>query len=68
MNALIIASSSGNIEVVELLLSHNSIDVNITDNNCDTALMYAIRNGHIAVIRLLLSHNDIVTIYLFSMV
>ena len=39
--------------IVELLLAKEGIDVNLQDNNGDTALMKASNNGHSEVVELL---------------
>ena len=50
---------NGNIDAVEFLLKED-VDINIQDENGETALMLASKNGHIQVVELLLKeHADI---------
>ena len=54
------ACMEGHYEVVELLLTHKNIDVNINDTYEGTSPLYgACKNGHEEVVRLLLSHPAI---------
>ncbi len=50
------ASSSGFIEIVELLLKHCA-DVNFVDNNGDTALLCASSQNYINIVKILLKHG-----------
>ena len=58
-SALHIASKKNNIEIVRLLLSNPSINVNIRKNNNKTPLFIAIANNNIEVVQLLLSNPNI---------
>jgi ankyrin repeat protein len=53
------AARKGNLRVVEMLLAHPRLDVNIKDCMGNTPLHSAARAGHIDVIRLLLLRKDI---------
>ncbi len=57
--ALILASHSGNVEVVELLLKSPMIDINIQDEYGYIALIVASEYNHVEVVRLLLSNSTI---------
>ncbi len=57
--ALILASGRGYIEIVKLLLEHETINVNEKNNNGYAALIYASRNGNIEIVRLLLDIENI---------
>jgi len=57
--ALIIASETGQTKVVDMLLKHPNIDVNIRDNLGVTALICASENGHLKVVDMLLNHPNI---------
>ena len=58
-NSLHEAARDGNIEVVELLLKEH-VDINIQNENGETALMLASKNDHIQVVELLLKeHADV---------
>lgn len=58
-SALHFASKKNNIEIVRLLLSNHSINVNIRNNNNETPLFIAIENNNIEVVQLLLSNPNI---------
>lgn len=47
--ALIIAASTGRLDIVNLLLGVNHIEVNLSDSAGKTALMHAVSEGHTAV-------------------
>ena len=55
-SAIMFASHSGHLEVVELLLNQNA-DPNAHDNEGCTALMFASQNGHCHIVELLLKEN-----------
>ena len=58
-NSLHKAARDGNVDVVELQLKEH-VDINIQDENGETALMLASKNGHIQVVELLLKeHADV---------
>ena len=58
-NNIFEAARDGNIDIVELLLKEH-VDINIQDENGETALMLASKNGHIQVVELLLKeHADV---------
>ena len=59
VNALLVASKNGHVNVVELLLARPEIDSNITTEDESTALHMASRNGHLGVVELLLGHKRI---------
>lgn len=56
--ALMLASSKGHVEIVDMLLS-TSADVNIRDNKGNTALHHAIMKHHWNVVQILLGHPNI---------
>jgi ankyrin repeat protein len=59
-NSLIIATRSGSIEVVRILLEHPDILVDTIDTGSSyTPLMIATENGYVDIVRLLLEHPDI---------
>ena len=53
---LIEASSDGNLGLVKLLLT-NGANVNVQNNNGQTALIWASQRGHLEVIKLLLERG-----------
>ena len=55
-SAIMFASHSGHLQVVELLLNQNA-DPNAHDNEGCTALMFACQNGHVHIVELLLKEN-----------
>jgi len=57
--ALIHASETGQIEIVDMLLKQSNINVNIQDNLGITALICAAENGHSKVVEMLLKHPKI---------
>ena len=57
--ALIFASRSGYTEIVKLLLTNKTININTQDNNNYTALMYASRSGYTEIVKLLLTNKTI---------
>ena len=58
-NNIFEAARDGNIDIVKLLLKEH-VDINIQDENGETALMLASKNGHIQVVELLLKeHADV---------
>ena len=57
--ALHIAARSGKIELVEYLLNHESIDVNVTSEWGDTPLTMAVKYGEKEVVKRLLQREDI---------
>jgi ankyrin repeat protein len=57
--ALIEASKCGHIDIVQILLDHKDINVNLQCKNGFTALMWASRIGHKEVVHILSEHNDI---------
>jgi hypothetical protein len=57
--ALMIASSKGHTEIVEVLLD-NGADVNAYNNYGDTALINASENGHIKIVEMLLDNGAVV--------
>ncbi|SMX24495.1 ankyrin repeat domain-containing protein [Boseongicola aestuarii] len=57
--ALHIASRNGNAEIVHLLLSHPTIDVNVKNRWKSTPLMIAAGSGNLDIVDLLLKHPRI---------
>ena len=57
--ALIIASQLGHIEIVKLLLTNETINVNLRNDFGNTALILASWNENIEIIKLLLEHETI---------
>ena len=55
-SAIMFASHSGHLQVVELLLNQNA-NPNAHDNEGCTALMFACQNGHVHIVELLLKEN-----------
>lgn len=53
-NAIIIASSNGDLATLKILLASPLADVNVVDSDDDTALLMAARNGHPSCIAALL--------------
>ncbi len=54
---LILASISGNIEVIELLLKQKNININEKDNNNSTALIHASAEGNIETVKYLVENG-----------
>jgi ankyrin repeat protein len=62
-----LASQSGHIEVVKLLLNHPKVDpsadnqygMNFINLNIFKAIQFASRNGHVNVVKLLLNHPKV---------
>ena len=50
------ASDEGHLEIVRDLLNHNEVEVNIQDNEGNTALIYA---RDLEIVRILLNHTEI---------
>jgi ankyrin repeat protein len=57
--ALIEASQCGHTEIVQLLLQHKNINVNLEDERGQTALYVASQYGHNEIVQLLLNRTDI---------
>ena len=57
--ALLAASGNGHVEIVNLLLQHDNVDVNIQRKNGGTALVMASRGGHLDVVCALLQHSKV---------
>jgi ankyrin repeat protein len=57
MNNLINASKEGDLPKVKYYLSQKNINVNETDNDGYTALMYAAENGYLDVVKELITHK-----------
>ena len=55
--ALMYASVYGNTEIVKLLIEKEGIDVNIQDNDGNTALILASKNGHIGIVDILIDEK-----------
>lgn len=53
------AAARGHTEVVSELLKVDTINVNLGDQNGNTALVTAVQHGHHAVVRVLLNARDI---------
>ena len=57
---LLICCQTINVEVLKILLAHDSIDVNQATSDAGTTALYAAcGEGHVEIIKLLLSHKDI---------
>lgn len=56
------ACDRGNVEILEIILQTKGIDINLPDEDGQTALFYASSCGHAACLRLLLARNANVTI------
>jgi ankyrin repeat protein len=54
-----VASQSGHVDVVRLLLAREGVEVNKTAQNGPTALLIASQQGHVEVVRLLLARRDL---------
>ena len=58
--ALMLAAQRGHLEMIEILLKHQSINIDKQDVNGNTAILLAVRGGHFAVVqRLLKAKADI---------
>lgn len=58
-DALLTATLYGNADVVEILLKHKDVNVNIQNKWRQSPLMIAAENNNIAILRLLLKRNDL---------
>ncbi len=56
---LLVAAQGGHAEVVRLLLAHQDVEVNQTNEGGVSALLFASGNGHVEVVKLLLSHQNV---------
>ncbi|ETW02556.1 hypothetical protein H310_06038 [Aphanomyces invadans] len=57
--SLLVAATTGQVEVVRTLLAQHDIQVNVQDDLGISALMLACDGGHLEIVRLLLAHPDI---------
>ncbi len=55
--ALMLAAQRGQLEVIEILLKHQSVDIDMQDANGMTATVLAVREGHSAIVQRLLKAN-----------
>ena len=58
-SAIHIASMSGHLGVVLVLLKHGNVDVNMANNKGETALHIALMSGHLGLVQALLKHSKI---------
>jgi len=56
---LILAASSGNVELVKRLLDRKNLDINVKNQWGVTPLLGAVRYGHLEVVKMLLSREDV---------
>ena len=58
-SAIHIASLSGHLGVVLVLLKHGNVDVNMANNKGETALHIALMSGHLGLVQALLKHRKV---------
>ena len=58
-SAIHIASLSGHLGVVLVLLKHGNVDVNMANNKGETALHIALMSGHLGLVQALLKHSKV---------
>jgi hypothetical protein len=58
-NPLMYAAKWERLEMVQVLLQHEEINVNVQDEKGDTALMYAVKEGNLDIVQALLEHPRI---------
>ena len=56
---LLIAAGQGNEEIVDLLLSCETIEPDVKDSRGGTPLIYAAEAGHTRIVELLLDHGGV---------
>ncbi len=59
MNALMLASWMGSLDMVSFLLSHSEVDINAADNDGDTALLYAARSHDVEIFKTIFNHPGV---------
>lgn len=57
LTPLHIAATNGSLSIVEMLLKHSAIEVDVKDRRGQTALHHAASSGHDAIVRLLLQYG-----------